>query len=123
MKLLYYSLALYLSLTPTNAASSSKDSKKDSDKPCTITSPYSGSFFDLTSLELHDPKDEKKKSSSKHVRDHSYNATGWDMGYNFTMNICQPVIEELEDVVGIDKGHWGNVSAFYKQGGKVYSLG
>ncbi|CAK4030627.1 mannose 6-phosphate receptor [Lecanosticta acicola] len=122
MKLLYYSLALYLSLTPGPAcAASSKDSKKEPDKACTITSPYSGSFFDLTSLQLFDPKENPKKL--KHPREHSWNATGWDMGYNFTINICQPVIEKVEDVVGIEKSMWKNVSAYYKQDGKTYSLG
>lgn len=123
MKLLYYSLALYLSLpSAASAASTSKDSKKETDKPCTITSPYSGSFYDLTSLQLFDPEKFPKKVG-KHPRTHSWNATGWDMGYNFTMNVCQPVLEDVEDVVGVQKGLWGNVSAFYKEGGKVYSLG
>ncbi|EME49599.1 hypothetical protein DOTSEDRAFT_68397 [Dothistroma septosporum NZE10] len=118
MNLLYYSLAVYLSLTPPVAAAAAKDSK-DSDKPCTITSPTSGSFFDLTSLQLLDPK----ASKTKHPREHSWNATGYDLGYNFTVNVCGPVIEPVEGVVGIDQSLWQNVSAYYKHDGKTYSLG
>lgn len=120
MRLLYYSLATYLSLTsPAGAASSNKESKEIEHKPCTMTSPYSGSFFDLTSLQIPDPK----LSKAKHPREHSWNATGYDLGYNFTLNICGPVLEPVEDVVGVDKALWKNISAYYKQDGKIYSLG
>lgn len=118
MNLLYYSLAVYLSLTSPVSAAAPKESR-DSDKPCTITSPTSGSFFDLTSLQIPDPK----ASKAKHPREHSWNATGYDLGYNFTVNVCGPVIEPVEDVVGIDKSLWQNVSAYYKHDGKTYSLG
>lgn len=118
MNLLYYSLAVYLSLTSPVLAAASKDSK-DGEKPCTITSPTSGSFFDLSSLQLLDPK----VSKTKHPREHSWNATGYDLGYNFTVNVCGPVIENVEDVVGVEKNLWQNVSAYYKHDGKTYSLG
>ncbi|KAF2160479.1 hypothetical protein M409DRAFT_70443 [Zasmidium cellare ATCC 36951] len=120
MRLLYHSLAIYLSLTSqAEAASGKKESKEVEHKPCTITSPSSGAFFDLTSLQLLDPKESK----AKHPREHSWNATGYDLGYNFTINVCGPVIEPIEDVVGVDKALWKNVSAYYKQDGKIYSLG
>lgn len=119
MKLLYYSLALYLSLTSPVSAASSSDSTKKTDKPCTITSPFTGSFFDLNSLQIPDPSTSDKKKP----RDYSYNATGWDLGYNFTANICGAVVEKKEDFVGIDKDLWRNVSAYYKQDGKKYALG
>lgn len=48
------------------------------------------------------------------------------MGYNFTMNFCGGVIEDLGKlggVEGVDKELWRNVSAYYKQDGKVYSIG
>ncbi|KAF7189843.1 putative mannose 6-phosphate receptor-like protein [Pseudocercospora fuligena] len=115
--LLYYSLAIYLIVAA--AASSSKDSTKPDNKPCTITSPTTGSFFDLTGLQIQDPA----QSKAKHPRDYSWNATGYDVGYNFTINFCGPVVEPVEDVVGIEKNLWRNVSAYYKQGGKVYSMG
>lgn len=119
--LLYYSLAIYLSVlaSPAAAASSSKDSAKE-DKPCTITSPTTGSFFDLTGLQIEDPA----QSKAKRPRDYSWNATGYDVGYNFTINFCGPVVEEVKDVVGVEKELWRNVSAYYKgDGGKIYSLG
>ncbi|KAK1055611.1 Cation-independent mannose-6-phosphate receptor CI-MPR [Friedmanniomyces endolithicus] len=42
------------------------------------------------------------------------------------MNFCGGVIEDLGErggVVGVEKGLWRNVSAFYETGGKVYSIG
>ena len=42
------------------------------------------------------------------------------------MNFCGGVVEDLEKeggVVGVEKELWRNVSAYYKQGGKVYSIG
>ncbi|EME89432.1 cation-independent mannose-6-phosphate receptor CI-MPR [Pseudocercospora fijiensis CIRAD86] len=117
--LLYYSLAIYLSAATAAAASSSKDSAKEDNKPCTITSPTTGSFFDLTALQIPDPA----QSKAKHPRDYSWNATGYDLGYNFTINFCGPVVEPVDDVVGVEKNLWRNVSAYYKHSGKVYSIG
>ena len=48
------------------------------------------------------------------------------MGYNFTLNFCGGVVEDLKakgGVVGVDEELWRNVSAFYEQDGKVYSMG
>ena len=48
------------------------------------------------------------------------------MGYNFTMNFCGGVVEDLEKkggVVGVDKAMWKNVSAYYEKGDRVYSIG
>ena len=90
-------------------------------KPCTVTSPSSGSYFDLSSLAVLPPAEDGKKS--KDDWDESWMARGHDYGVNFTMNFCAPVVEELKDVVGVDKDEWRNVSAFYKQGEKTYSLG
>jgi cation-dependent mannose-6-phosphate receptor len=42
---------------------------------------------------------------------------------NFTINFCAPVVEHLKDVVGLDKTQWANVTAFYKDKGKTYSIG
>jgi cation-dependent mannose-6-phosphate receptor len=123
MKLLYHSLAVYLSLYPFGVTAAKDESNKKADKPCTITSPATGSFFDLTQLRLQDPTQSKSKNKNKHPRDYSWNATGYDLGYNFTLNFCGPVLEPIADVVGIDKDLWRNTSAYYKQDGKVYSLG
>ena len=93
--------------------------------PCTIRSPLSGAFFDLSPLHIVLP-DSPDAKSAKHVREYSWNATGWDMGYNFTMNFCGGVVEDLAKkggVEGVDEGVWGNVSAYYEQRGNVYSIG
>lgn len=122
MQLLYYSLALYLSTLsardPVADAAPAKDTVAPQ-LPCTIRSPTSGAFFDLSPLHIEDPA----LSKLKYPRDYSWNTTGWNLPYNFTMNFCGPVVEELEDVVGVPKANWGNVSAYYKEGGKVYSIG
>jgi cation-dependent mannose-6-phosphate receptor len=118
MQLLYYSLALYLSFASADPApAKSTDTPR---VPCTIRSPTSGAFFDLNPLHILPPA----SSKSKHPRETSWNTTGYDYGYNFTLNFCGPVIEPLEKVEGLDKEELKNVSAFYKDGeGKVFSLG
>ena len=119
MNLLYYSLSLYLSLCSTTYAASTKESTTPPEEPCTVTSPYTHNFFDIRALTIPDPL----ASKSKHPRDYSWNTTGWDLPYNFTLNFCAPVIEKVEDVVGVDKNLWKNVSAYYKSDGKIYSIG
>ncbi len=56
-------------------------------------------------------------------REESWHVKGYDYNANFTINFCAPVIERLPDVVGVEKARWQNVSAYYKSGGKVYSIG
>jgi cation-dependent mannose-6-phosphate receptor len=126
MQLLYYSLALYLSLTsadphalpaPAPAPAKQTDTPR---VPCTIRSPTSGAFFDLNPLHILPPSESK----SKHPRATSWNTTGYDYGYNFTLNFCGPVIEDLKKVEGIEEEGLRNVSAFYRDGeGRVFSLG
>jgi cation-dependent mannose-6-phosphate receptor len=54
----------------------------------------------------------------------SYHVKGYDYGSNFTLNVCGPVVEELDDVEGVSKKQWANVSAFYTDSkDRVYSLG
>lgn len=118
MQLLYYSLALYLSLTAADPAPAK--STETPREACTIRSPTSGAFFDLKPLHIVPPAESK----SKHPREISWNTTGYDYGYNFTMNFCGPVIESLDKVEGVDKDSWKNVSAYYKtEDGKVFSIG
>ncbi|KAK3064983.1 Cation-independent mannose-6-phosphate receptor CI-MPR, partial [Teratosphaeriaceae sp. CCFEE 6253] len=135
MNLLYHSLAFYLALVSpalTTAASSSSSSSSPSSAtppapsstaiPCTIRSPNTHAFFDLNPLHIPLPS----LSKAKHPRPNSYNTTGYDIGYNFTLNFCGGVIEDLAakgGVVGVEKAVWGNVSAYYEVGGKVYSIG
>ena len=118
MQLLYYSLALYLSLAAADPApAKSTDTPRE---PCTIRSPTSGAFFDLNPLHILPPAESK----SKHKRENSWNTTGCDYGYNFTLNFCGPVIEPLEKVEGVDKHLLGTVSAYYKDAsGAVFSIG
>ncbi|RMX73920.1 hypothetical protein D0869_13117 [Hortaea werneckii] len=130
MRLLYYSLTLYLSTLTTSGhaspspvadAAPARETSAAPQQPCTVRSPNTGAFFDINPLHIEDPA----LSKAKHPRDYSWNTTGWGLPYNFTMNFCGPVVEELgeEGVVGVEKEDWGNVSAFYRQGGKTYSIG
>lgn len=130
MRLLYYSLTLYLSTlttpilatpSPVADAAPARETSAAPQQPCTVRSPNTGAFFDINPLHIEDPA----LSKAKHPRDYSWNTTGWGLPYNFTMNFCGPVVEELgeEGVVGVEKKDWGNVSAFYRQGGKTYSIG
>lgn len=131
--ILYFSLLFFLSLAPSAHASPSPTAEADpgsespspAPAPCTIRSPFSGSFFDLNPLHIVLPDDPLAKTQ-KHVRDWSWNATGWDLPYNFTMNFCGGVVEDLRKmggVEGVEEGRWRNVSAFYTKEGKVYSIG
>lgn len=104
---------LSLLTSPTFAA----DSKPL--KPCTIKSPSKGDFYDLNTITVQPVKDQVKD----HEKAHSWHSRGHDYGTNFTLNFCAPVIEDLEDVVGVEKALWQNVSAFYKLDGKTYSIG
>lgn len=123
MKLhLQSAIALILPLL-TSAASTSDDkkTKEPALKPCTIRSPASGAFFDLSSLSLHPPKD--IKDVKKGEVSESYRVKGQDYGANFTINFCAPVVEDLTDVEGVDKKLAQNVSAYYTIGKKSYSIG
>jgi cation-dependent mannose-6-phosphate receptor len=102
---------------PSNADSS----EKAPSVPCTIYSPSTGSFYDLQPISLRLPDPNKK--SSKNARTDSWKVKGYDYNANFTLNICAPVLEEVNDVVGVNKKQWQNVSAFYNVEGKTYSIG
>ena len=108
------SILLNLYLSSTLAADSQL-------KPCTIIAPLTGQFYDLNIITVQPLKDHKK--AHKDDRTEGWHARGYDYGTNFTMNFCAPVIETLEDVVGVDEAVWGNVSAFYNMNGKTYSIG
>lgn len=109
-------LALLPLPIPTLAASDSKPTK-----PCTIHSSSSGSYYDLTSLSVLPLQDGKK--AHKDDRSESWHARGYDYPANLTLNFCAPVIEEMRDVVGVERRLWRNVSAYYELGGKTYSIG
>ena len=105
-----------IALSHTQIIRCSEDGKK-TPKPCTIRSPSTDKFFDLTPIAVKLPK------VHKDGRNESWHAKGFDYPANFTLNFCDPVVEELEDVVGVEKGLWKNVSAYYEMGGKIYSIG
>ncbi|EKD20193.1 uncharacterized protein L3040_007190 [Drepanopeziza brunnea f. sp. 'multigermtubi'] len=105
-----------------NGATSEKKDEKVLD-PCTVGS-TTGAFYDLRSLSIAPPADDKKPAKGDKVDD--WHAKGYDYhdnGANFTLNICAPVVSKVEDVVGVDKNMWRNVSAYYNLGGKTYSIG
>jgi len=116
-----YSLFYFLAVALPALAASSVDDSKHPKVPCTIRSPTSGAFFDLNPIRVQLPEEGKKVS--KDARNASWPARGWDYGSNFTINFCSPVVEELEDVVGVEKSEWKNVAAYYEKAGKIYSLG
>lgn len=119
MKLLYYSLAVYLCFAPASAASKRQATEKPAPNPCTVVSPTTGRLFDLNELSIPKPENSKLKSP----RTWSWNTTGYDIGYNFTLNFCAPVLENIKDVVGVERELWKNVSAFYRHRGQYFSLG
>ncbi|KUI64541.1 hypothetical protein VM1G_00615 [Cytospora mali] len=96
------------------------DDKTPTTTACTALSSSGGSYFDLRpDIAVAPTKDGKHKSS----KSEDYIARGYDYGYNFTLNICDAVIDPPEKVVGVDEPLWKNVSAYYEKDGKVYSLG
>jgi cation-dependent mannose-6-phosphate receptor len=110
-------VALALQAPMTQAAS---DDKPVDTIPCTAKSPSTHGFYDLRPLavEMVDPK----KKTGKDKTD-SWQAKGHDYNGNFTLNVCAPVVEDIKDVVGIEKPLWKNVSAYYDVNGKVFSIG
>ena len=119
-----YSATVFLALlsysAPVIAATDDKNAKSKP-APCTIHSPNTGSYFDLTPISLQPLKPGAKPH--KDDRTESWHAKGYDYPSNFTLNICAPVLEDVKDVVEVDKALWKNVSAYYESNGKIYSIG
>jgi cation-dependent mannose-6-phosphate receptor len=108
-------LPLLSLIRPSLAAADSKPAPK----PCTIHSPSTGSYYDLRPLDLS-----LQQTSKTDSRTESWHAKGYDYPANFTLNFCGPVIESLEDVVGIPESRWKNVSACYQtEKNNTYSIG
>lgn len=101
----------------------SADSSPAPPKPCTIHSPTTGSYFDLGVLSVLPPGLRDGKKSHGNDRHESWHSKGHDYGANFTINICAPVVEELDNVVGVEEAQWQNISAYYQHDGKTYSIG
>lgn len=116
---LLVTLALHYGVN--GAASDKKDEKVL--EPCTVSS-TTGAFYDLRSLSISVPAGDKKPAKGEKVGD--WHARGYDYHdhrANFTLNICAPVVGQVEDVVGVDRSLWRNVSAYYDLGSKRYSIG
>ena len=115
----FFCIALASLSSPLLAASSS-DSNSAYGDPCTIHSSLSGSFYDVRPLTLKESGTKTQAATNE-----SYHSKGYDYGANFSVNICGPVVEELDDVFGIPKRQWANVSAFYRDSkdDTLYSLG
>jgi len=116
---LLFSAALASLTSPSWAASSSNSDSAYSD-PCTIHSSLSGSFYDVRPLTLKESGTKTQAATNE-----SYHSRGYDYGANFSINICGPVVEELDDVYGIPRRQWANISAFYRdpKDKTLYSLG
>lgn len=115
-----YSLLLLSSIL---GLSSADNSHLGDDTPCVARSPTSGLYFDLSAISLTPPELKDGKPVNEDDRDESWHAKGHDYPANFTLNICAPVIEKVEDVVGVESSLWKNVSAYYERDGKIYSIG
>ena len=113
--------ALVALLQSHAAFGASSNDKSKPIKPCTIRSPSTDRFFDLNPI--HISLSESGKKTHKDDKTDSWHAKGYDYGANFTINFCGPVVEELNDVVDLEKSLWKNVSAFYEMDGKQYSIG
>lgn len=113
--------AIFALLQSHAAFGASSNDKSKPIKPCTIRSPSTDRFFDLNPIHISLPESGKK--AHKDDKTDSWHAKGYDYGANFTINFCGPVVEELDDVVDLEKSLWKNVSAFYEMDGKQYSIG
>lgn len=123
---LFSPLVLSLAMAGTHAAGGLQDEKKkELLDPCTIASTTSGTFYDLRSLSVlpEDDKKKKKKGSDAKKTPGSWHSKGYDYSSNFTLNICAPVVEEIDHVVGVEKNLWRNVSAYYEYDDEIYSMG
>jgi cation-dependent mannose-6-phosphate receptor len=122
MKLSAVAFLLLSSLTSsTHAASDS--SRLHEDTPCVARSPSSGLYFDLRAISLFPPELKDGEKIDQNARNESWYCKGYDYPANFSINVCEPVIEPLRDVVGVDSSRWKNISAYYEQDGQIYSLG
>lgn len=109
-----------LALPYTAIASEADDARPPIVLPCTAKSPSMG-FYDLRPIMV--PKiDENAKQTGKE-KTNSWQSKGHDYNGNFSINFCAPVVEEIADVVGIEKNLWQNVSAYYERDGQVFSIG
>ena len=115
-------LLLLSSLLPVQADSEDPPSK-DTLSPCVARSPTTGLYYDLNPISLSPPELKDGEKVYKGARDVSWHSKGHDYPANFTINICSSVLEDVEDVVGVESERWQNVSAYYEMDEKIYSIG
>ena len=115
-----FSAAILLASLLSSSTYAADDSSPKPNRPCTIHSPTTGSYFDLRTIQIQPPS---SSSSKKDARIESWHSRGYDYGANFTLNFCGPVVEDLGKIEGIPEDRVANVSAFYKMNGKTYSIG
>jgi len=120
MLLSFLPSALLITLAIHSGVSVAADEKDKVVEPCTIAS-STGSFYDLRKLTIQPHKDGKKANKNDKVDD--WHAKGYDYPANFTLNICAPVIGEIDRPIGVDKHLSQNVSAYYESKGEIYSIG
>ncbi|KAI0147220.1 mannose-6-phosphate receptor binding domain-containing protein [Xylariaceae sp. FL1272] len=114
----YPALLAILSLASAETSSSTRTVTS-----CTASS-TSGAFFDLRPDAAVKPKPDGSRPSNSHNAPLTdYHVRGHDYGFNFTLNICNAVVDPIEDVKGIPSEKWTNISAYYHSGGEYYSLG
>lgn len=101
-------------------ASSTTTTATTTTTACVATS-TSGLFYDLRPDTAVVVAEGEKPPRGAVTED--YIARGYDYGYNFTLNICGAVVKGVEDVVGVKKSDWKNISAYYEHKGELYSLG
>ncbi|PLN80835.1 mannose 6-phosphate receptor domain-containing protein [Aspergillus taichungensis] len=113
-----------LTIPIASVVAASDSSGKDGLLPCVARSASTGFYYDLNAISLSPPSSASDNDKSrKHIRDESWHAKGHDYNANFTLNFCAPVVEDVVDVVGVDRQRWGNVSAYYEKDNKIYSIG
>lgn len=117
-----HSLLFLSSLLCARAAAESSP-QKDTLSPCVARSPSTGLYYDLSAISLSPPELKDGQKIHKSDRDTSWHSKGHDFGTNFTINICKPVIEDVQDVEGVESERWGNISAYYELDGRTYSIG
>ncbi|KAJ5279013.1 Vacuolar sorting receptor (Mrl1) [Penicillium angulare] len=117
-----YSLFFLSSILGLSYAAGGSSHLND-ESPCVAHSPASGLYYDLNPISLSPPEMKNGKKISPDDRDESWTAKGHDYPANFTLNVCAPVMENFTTVEGVPSSRWSNISAFYEQHGKIYSMG
>ncbi|KAI1124775.1 mannose-6-phosphate receptor binding domain-containing protein [Nemania abortiva] len=114
----------FLSLLSFTSTALAADAEPTTTTTACTASSTSGAFFDLRPDAAIKPKpDGSRPSHSRGAPLTDYKARGFDYGSNFTLNICNAVVEPIEDVQDIEESKWQNISAYYVSKGEYYSLG